>query len=76
MQDHSHHVQEFHEVGFFLILGRSVSLHSCAWCSVRSSLHTSGAHLTAALQGANRCGGNAAPYTPFYPPALISKTHS
>lgn len=76
MQDHSHHVQELHEVGFFLILGRSVSLHSCAWCSVRSSLHTSGAHLTAALQGANRCGGNAAPYTPFYPPALISKTHS
>lgn len=28
------------------------------------------------IYGANRCGGNAAPYTPFYPPALISKTHS
>ena len=40
-------------------------------------LSTPRAHiLTAALCGANRCGGNAAPYTPFYPPALISKTHS
>lgn len=76
MQDHSHLMQFLHMVGFWLLWYRFVSLHSCAWCSVRSSLHTSGAHLTAALQGANRCGGNAAPYTPFYPPALISKTHS
>lgn len=76
MQDHLHCMQDLQLVdfGFYGIV--SVSLHSCAWCSVRSSLHTSGAHLTAALQGANRCGGNAAPYTPFYPPALISKTHS
>ena len=80
MQDHSHHVQELHEVGFFLILGRSVSLHSCAWCSVRSSLHTSGAHLTAALQGANRCVGVPPPTPPlmgihhhlFQPSALRS----
>ena len=68
MQDHSHHVQELHEVGFFLILGRSVSLHSCAWCSVRSSLHTSGAHLTAALQGAIAMGAMLPPMPPSIRP--------
>lgn len=64
MQDHSHHVQELHEVGFFLILGRSVSLHSCAWCSVRSSLHTSGAHLTTPFHGAIAVGAMLPPTPP------------
>lgn len=64
MQDHSHHVQELHEVGFFLILGRSVSLHSCAWCSVRSSLHTSGAHLTVRFKVLTAVGAMLPPTPP------------
>ncbi len=66
MQDHSHYTQELAAGGiFFCLYGVVPFLHSCAWCSVRSSLHTSGAHLTTPFHGANRCGGYAAPYTPF-----------
>lgn len=79
MQDHSHHVQELHEVGFWLLWYRfrftstrahEVPLHS-----------TSRAHiLTASLCGANRCVGVPPPTPPlmgirhhlFQPSALRS----
>lgn len=51
----------------------SVSLHSCAWCSVPPHLGRTPNH---SVSLCCRYGGYAAPYTPFYPPALISKTHS
>lgn len=38
--------------------------NSCAWCSVRSSLHTSGAHLNRSALWCYRYGGNAAPLSP------------
>lgn len=52
----------------------ALHLHSCAWCSVRSSLHTSGAHLTAPLCGAIAMGAMLPP-TPFHPPHAIAKKY-
>lgn len=66
MQDHSRHVQELHEVGFWLLWYRFRFTSTRAHGVPFVPLSTPRAHiLTAALQGANRCGGYAAPYTPF-----------
>lgn len=66
MQDHSHLMQFLNMVGFWLLWYRfrftSTRAHGVPFVPLSTPL----AHIfTAALQGANRCGGNAAPYTPF-----------
>lgn len=65
------------EVGFFVYRG---SFRFRFALSTRAQgvpfLHTIGRTSNHSVSWCYRCGGKAAPYTPFYPPALISKTHS
>lgn len=66
MQDHSRYMQDFARGGnFCFIWVRSVSLHSCAWCSVPPHLGRT------SYRCASRCyryGGYAAPYAPSIRP--------
>lgn len=75
MKDHSHHVQELHEVGFWLLwyrfrftstraLGQSsFLLFPFSFRSFLSPLI--GRTSNHSVSWCYRCGGNAAPYTPF-----------